>query len=103
MRTSVIHVKMHPKIAQNLKNLSKKRSVPVGELVRQAVSRCYQLDMIELSERQYLAVAAYQGGYISIGKLSEEMGTIVIETRRWLADHDIPQNNVFSGQDVKNA
>jgi len=94
---------MQPKIANNLKHLSKKRFVPVGELVRQAVSRCYQLDMAELEERQYLAVAAYKGGYISIGKLSEEMGTTITETRRWLAEHDIPQNNLFSEHDVKNA
>lgn len=94
---------MDPKIARNLKNLSKKRSVPVGELVRQAVSRCYQLEMTDLSEPQRLAVAAYQGGYISIGKLSEEMGLTTLETRRWLADHDIPQNNVFSDKDVINA
>ncbi len=103
MRTSVIHVKMHPKVAQNLKNLSKKRSVPVGELVRLAVSRCYQLDMTDLSEPQSLAVAAYQGGYISIGKLSEDMGITAIEARRWLVEHDIPQNNAFNEQDTKNA
>jgi hypothetical protein len=41
MNSSIIHVKMKPKIAHDLKLLSKKRSLPVGELVRQAVSRCY--------------------------------------------------------------
>lgn len=98
----MIHIKMQPTVANNLKNLSKKRSVPVGELVRQAVSRCYQLELMDLSERQYLAVAAYKGGYISIGKLSEEMGITLLEIRRWLADHDIPQNNLYDEQDVKN-
>jgi hypothetical protein len=94
---------MKPKIAHDLKLLSKKRSMPVGELVRRAVSRCYQFDTMELAERQRLALAAFQGGYISIGKLSEEMGLTVIETRRWLDEHDIPQNSAFCENDVKNA
>jgi hypothetical protein len=103
MNSSIIHVKMKPKIAHDLKLLSKKRSLPVGELVRQAVSRCYQLDTMGLSQKQSLAFAAFQGGYISIGKLSEEMGVTVIETRRWLEEHEVPQNTVFSEDDVKNA
>jgi predicted HTH domain antitoxin len=103
MHSSVIHVKMKPKTAQSLKLLSQKRSMPVGELVRQAVSRCYQLDTMELAEKQRLALAAYQGGYISIGKLSEEMGMTVIETRLWLGEHDIPQNISFTESDIKNA
>lgn len=103
MNSSVIHIKMKPKVAQDLKRLSQKRSMPVGELVRQAVSRCYQLDAADLGERQQFALSAYQGGYISIGKLSEEMGSTIVETRQWLEEHDIPQNNSFGSDDVKNA
>ncbi|HAJ79369.1 MAG TPA: hypothetical protein DCO75_06320 [Fibrobacteres bacterium] len=103
MHTSVIHIKMKPKTAQDLKLLSKKRAMPVGELIRQAVSQCYQLETIELAQRQRQALSAYQGGYISIGKLSEEMGMTAIETRRWLEEHEVSQNNVFSNDDLKNA
>jgi hypothetical protein len=31
------------------------------------------------------------------------MGVTVIETRRWLEEHEVPQNTVFSEDDVKNA
>ncbi|MBN1129467.1 MAG: hypothetical protein JXA71_10800 [Chitinispirillaceae bacterium] len=103
MNTSVIHVKVRSQTAQSLKLLSKKRAVPVGELVRQAVSRCYQFETMELAERQRLALAAYQGGYISIGKLSEEMGMTVLEIRHWLEEHDLQQNGAFSESDIKNA
>ena len=94
---------MKPKVAQDLKQLSKKRSLPVGELVRQAVSRCYQFESLELAEKQRRALSAYQGGYISIGKLSEDFGMAIVEVRKWLVDHDISQNNVFNEDDIKNA
>lgn len=103
MRSSMLHIKIRPKTASNLKRLARTRSLPVGELVRQAVSRCYQADMTDLGESQYRAVVAYQGGYISIGKLAEEFGKTALETRRWLADHDIPQNNIYAAGDTKNA
>lgn len=90
-------------MAQQLKVLSKKRSIPVGELVRQAVSRCYQLEISDLSEKQQHAVAAYKGGYISIGKLSEELGATIPELRKWLQEHDIPQNSAFHPDDISNA
>jgi hypothetical protein len=99
----MLHIKIRPKTANNLKRLARTRSVAVGELVRQAVSRCYQADMTDLGESQYRAVVAYQGGYISMGKLAEEFGKTVLETRCWLADHDIPQNNIYSAGDAKNA
>lgn len=103
MNSSVIHVKMPPRTAQNLKALSKKRAVPVGELVRQAVGRCYQFETIELAEHQRLALAAYQGGYISIGKLSEEMGMSIPDMRQWLNEHSVPQNGAFNEDDINNA
>lgn len=103
MNTSILHIKVKPKTAQDLKLLSKKRSMPVGELVRLAISRWYQFDSLELTDKHRLALAAFQGGYISIGKLAEEMGSTIIETRKWLIEHDIPQNSSFSENDIKNA
>ena len=103
MQSSTIHIKVKPELAKGLKALSRKRETSVGELVRQAVLSCYQLDLLNLNEKQRRAVEAFQGGYISLGKLAEEMGMNVWNTRKWLMEHDIPQNNSFFEDDVKNA
>ena len=73
----------------------------MGELIRQAVLSCYQLDLLNLNQRR--ALEAFQGGYISLGKLAEEMGMNIWNTRKWLEEHDIPQTNSFLEDDVKNA
>ncbi len=103
MQNSTIHIKVTPELASALKSLSKKRETSVGELVRRAVLSCYQLDMLNLNEKQRRAVEAFQGGYISIGKLAEEMGMNVWNIQKWLEEHFIPQNNSFLEDDVKNA
>ena len=103
MQSSTLHVKVAPEIAKALKSLSRKRETSVGELVRRAVLSCYQLDMLNLNERQRRAVEAFQGGYISIGKLAEEMGMNVLKLRKGLEDNNIPQKNSFIENDVKNA
>jgi predicted HTH domain antitoxin len=103
MQSSTLHIKIKPELAEGLKKLSRKRETSVGELVRKAVLSCYQLELLDLNERQRRAVEAFQGGYISLGKLAEEMGMNVLTTRKWLNDHDIPQNNSFLEDDVKNA
>jgi predicted HTH domain antitoxin len=92
-----------PELAKGLKALSRKRETSVGELVRQAVLSCYQLELLNLNEKQRRAVEAFQGGYISLGKLAEEMGMNVWDTRKWLIEHEIAQNNSFLEDDVKNA
>ncbi len=79
---------------------ARKRETSVGELVRQAVISCYQIDMTNLSDHQRRAVEAFQGGYISLGKLAEEMGMNIWNTRKWLIEHDLPQNNSFFEDDV---
>ncbi len=103
MQSATLHVKIKPEIAEGLKELSKKRATSVGELVRQAVISCYQLELLDLGEKQRRAVEAYQGAYISLGKLAEEMGMSVLTARQWLNERDIPQNNSFNEDDVKNA
>jgi len=103
MRSSTLHIKVRPDFAQKLKNLAKKRNVPVGELVREAVASSYQLELEDLSERQRTVVSAYQGGYISLGKLAEGMGMTVFDMRKWLLEHDIAQNNSFSDNDSAHA
>ena len=103
VQSSTIHIKVKPELAKGLKVLSRKRETSVGELVRQAVLSCYQLDLLDLNEKQRRAVQAFQGGYISLGKLAEEMGMNVWNTRKWLIEHDIAQNNSFLEDDVNNA
>jgi len=103
MEKSVIHIQIKRELAERLKALSKKRETSVGELVRQALISCYQLELLQLNEQQRRAVEAFGGGYISLGKLAEEMGMNVWAVRKWLEEHDIPQNNSFLENDVKNA
>ncbi len=75
----------------------------MGELVRQAISSCYQLEFEDMPEAHKEALVAYKGGFISIGKLAEIMGMHVLELRAWLTERDIPQNNSFQTPDIENA
>ena len=103
MQNATLHIKIKPELAQGLKELSKKRETSVGELVRQAVVSCYQIELLGLGEKQRRAFGAFQGGYISLGKFAEDMGMPVLQARKWLQEHDIPQNNSFLEDDVNNA
>ncbi|MBD3244029.1 MAG: ribbon-helix-helix protein, CopG family, partial [Chitinivibrionales bacterium] len=103
MQSSTLHIKVKPEVAQGLKELAARRQVPVGELVREAVASTYQIETTDLNERQRRALAAFQGGYISFGKLSEEMGLTVWELRTWLDDHGIGHETALGDNDVDNA
>jgi hypothetical protein len=103
MQNSTLHIKVKPEIAKGLKELSRKKETSVGELVRRAVTSCYLLDLLDLNERQRRALEAFRGDYISLGKLAEELGMNIWDTRGWLEEHDIPQNNSFLESDVNNA
>ena len=103
MQSATLHIKVKPEIARGLKSLSRKRETSVGELVRQAVLACYQIELLSLNQRQKHAIAAFQGGYISLGKLAEELGMNLWDTRKWLEEHDILQNNSFYESDLENA
>lgn len=102
-RDATLHVKLDSDMDKSLKKLAYERSKSKGQLVREAISTCYQASLDELPVRQSQALAAYQGGYISIGKLARVMGMHVLELRRWLDDHSITQASVFSSEDIKNA
>ncbi len=104
MQSATLHIKVKPEVAKELKSLSQKRKVSVGELVRQAVSASYQLDLgLSLNNSQRRALEAYRGGYISLTKLSTDMGMDIWEMRNWLNEHDIAQNNAFHEDDAGNA
>lgn len=103
MQDATLHIKVSPEMARALKELSEKRNAPVGELVRQAIQSCYQIDLLNLNDNQKRALEAFRGGYISLGKLAEEMGMSVLKLRKWLDEHGVPQNNSFLQDDLKNA
>jgi predicted transcriptional regulator len=102
-RNATLHVKIDPETARNLKYLASRRKQTMGELVRQAINSCYQVDFLELTVEQNRTLSAYRGGFISIGKLSESMGMNVLQMRSWLIEHAIEQNTDFSEQDSINA
>jgi len=103
MQTATLHVKLDPEIDSRLRQLARQRNVSKGQLVRQAVASCYQLTVEDLPRHQQQALAAYEGGFISLGKLAEKMGMGGLELRGWLAEHDIAQNTTFAPADADNA
>ena len=50
MQNATLHIKVKQEIAKGLKLLSKKRETSVGELIRQAVFSCYQLELLGLNQ-----------------------------------------------------
>ena len=101
--TSTLHVKLDPETDACLKKLAIQRHTSKGQLVREALSACYQPAVADLPLKQRQALAAYQGGFISIGKLAKVMGMHVLELRGWLSDHGCAQNNTYGDQDAGNA
>ncbi|MBM4155411.1 MAG: ribbon-helix-helix protein, CopG family [Lentisphaerae bacterium] len=102
-QTATLHVKIEPRTARNLKHLARRRGRTVGELVRQAISVCYQPEMEGLSASHRQAVEAYRGGYISIGKLAEALGSTVLDARRWLNERSVPRTAAFDPSDAAHA
>ena len=98
-----LHIKIGEKTNEELKQLAKSRGMTVAELVRQAIAICYQIEMMGMSDTQKQAIEAYKGGFISLGKLSELMGTNPIDMRKWLNEHNISQFTKFSEDDAANA
>lgn len=86
-QTATLHIKVEPGLAKGLKTLAKHRGQTMGELVRQALSSCYQADLVGLTAPQRQAFEAWRGGFISLGKLAQVMGLAPLEMREWLAGH----------------
>ena len=100
---ATLHVKLDTALANGLKELATQRGVSVATLVRQALVATYQPQILDLSQRQRQAVEAYQGGFISLGRLAEALGLHVLEARAWLAEHQIPQNTGFLQDELAEA
>lgn len=100
---TALHVKVDRETDNRLKKLAYEKGKSKGQLVREAISACYQMAMTDLPLRQQQAITAYQGGYISLGRLARVMGMHVLELRNWLQEHDIAVRAMFADSDVANA
>ncbi len=98
-----LHIKIDSETDLKLRRLSDIRRKSKGQLVREAISACYQPGFAQLPLRQSQALAAYQGGFISLGKLAREMGMHVLHLRSWLLEQGIPQRNVYGDEDAARA
>lgn len=102
-KTETLHVKLDVEEDRRLKKLAYEQGKSKGQLVREALSACYQVSLLNIPVRQRQALNAYEGGFISIGKLAKEMGMPVLDLRKWLLDHDILQASAFMKSDADNA
>ncbi|MEW5815320.1 MAG: hypothetical protein AB1798_08015 [Spirochaetota bacterium] len=100
---TTLHIKIKRRVAGNLKELARQQGQSVGELVRKAITAAYQPDLMDIPVDQRRAIEAYQGGYISLGKLSEIMGMHALKLRIWLEQRSIPENTSYGLEDVQNA
>ncbi len=98
-----LHVKVDQAADTQLKSLAYQRGKSKGQLVREALTACYQTSADDLSITQRNALAAYQGGYISIGKLARDMGMHVLTLRQWMKERGFQQRSAVKDTDVANA
>ena len=102
-RETTLHIKLDRDMDAQLERLAQSRRKSKGQLAREAISACYQISMAELPLQQSRALAAYQGGYISLGKLAQAMGLHVLDLRIWLDERGIAQQNAYGDQDADRA
>jgi predicted HTH domain antitoxin len=100
---ATLHVKLDSDTDGKLRKLAYDQGKSKGQLVREAIAACYQTTLDDLPLRQRQAVTAYQGGYISLGRLARAMGMHVLELRSWLRQHGIAERHAFAETDVENA
>ncbi|MEW6753192.1 MAG: ribbon-helix-helix protein, CopG family [Candidatus Latescibacterota bacterium] len=100
---AALHLRLDPAMAETLKRIARKRQKSPGQLVREAIAACYQTEGLQLPTRQEQALAAYQGGFISLGKLARVMGLHVLELRLWLDEHGIPQSIAYCDSEAESA
>jgi hypothetical protein len=98
-RDSTLHVKIDPSMNEELSRLAEARKTSKGQLVREAISACYHVPLGDLPVPQRRALTAFEGGYISLGKLAEIFGMHVLDLREWLAEHGVEQTTAWSVHD----
>jgi predicted DNA-binding protein len=99
-REATLHVKLDTETDERLKRLAAARGKSKAQLVREAISACLQTSLEDLPQRQRQAVSAFQGGYISLGKLAREMGMHVLQLREWLAERGLEQQTAYGDTDA---
>jgi len=102
-QTATLHIKIEPSLARGLKAMAKHRGQTMGELVRQALSSCYQPDLVGLTAPQRQAFEAWRGGFISLGKLAHVMGLAPLAMRTWLAEHGVAEPASYHSSDAAHA
>jgi hypothetical protein len=102
-QTATLHIKVEPGLARGLKTLAKHRGQTMGELVRQALSSCYQPDLAGMTAPQRQAFEAWRGGFISLGKLAQVMGLAPLAMREWLAGHGVDSPASYQSSDAAHA
>ena len=100
---STLHIKLDRNTDEKLKLLAYSRKTSKGQLVREAISACYQTSIEQLSLPQQQALMACQGGFISVNKLANIMGMHALAMRKWLADHGIEVPAAYGAEDAKHA
>jgi hypothetical protein len=100
---NTLHIKLDGVTDSKLKKLAYARGKSKGQLVREAISACYQTAFDDLPLPQRQALTAYQGGFISLGKLARKMGMHTLELTRWLEEHGIPVSTVYRDEDARHA
>lgn len=102
-QNATLHVKLDNTTDEKLKKLAYTREKSKGQLVREAISACYQTDLDDLPLVQRQALSAFQGGYISMGKLARVMGMHALDMRHWLDEHAISSRTAYAEGDAANA
>jgi hypothetical protein len=100
---ATLHIKLDRATDAKLKKLAYAREKSKGQLVRDAIAACYQILPDELPVSQRQALSAFQGGFISLGKLAKVMGLHVLEMRRWLDERGIVPTAVYKDEDIAHA
>lgn len=100
---AAIHIKLDKDTDRQLKKLAYARGKSKGQLVREAITACYQTAFDDLPVSQRQALAAYQGGFISMGRLARIMGLHVLEMRAWLKEHEIAPLTAYGDEDASHA
>lgn len=72
-----------------LKQMAKTMHRSMGELVRDAVTTVYSGDVLE--RRRSVALAAYQEGLLSLGRLAETLGLDPVSARAYCSAHGVKQ------------
>jgi hypothetical protein len=100
---AMIHVKLDSETDRKMKKLAYTRGKSKGQLVREAITACYQTAFDELPLPQRQALAAYQGGFISLGKLARMMGLHALAMRSWLEEHGVEPLTGYGDEDAAHA